>query len=189
MMKEEHYLLTIKAENRPNLLHLITGILNKKLISVIGLTSAPTDISEILLVTIEVSISGKALQPLLLKLGNIIEVFAVEAIRFDKALCLRSAYFKMDKAVLTSPQVSVINKWGAQIIDIHAKTVLIGKSGSESVIRELYNALDGTHLKGFSQTGMIANSNLIDNDEVGRVIGLIDDKETLGTEQIIRLSA
>lgn len=48
---------------------------------------------------------------------------------------------------------------------IQSDKVLIGKSGSEAVIRRLYNELEGPYLLGFSQTGLIADSKLIGEDQ------------------------
>lgn len=168
-MNKSMYLLTLKAKDRPGLLHLVTGTVNKKLVPIVSLTAAPTDIHDIVLVTMELQLSEKALSPLVLKLENIVEVFSVDAVPFDTAVCQRSAYFKMDKAVLSSPQSSVITKWEAQIVDIGADTVLISKSGSEAVIRRLYNELEGPYLMGFSQTGLIAGSRLIAHDDTERI--------------------
>ncbi len=166
---ENKYVLTIKAEDRPGLLHLVTGVVNKKLIPCISLTAAPTDIHEIVLITMELEVSEKALQPLLRKLENVIEVFAVEAVRYDMAISQRSAYFKLNKEILASPQAEAISKYGAQIINLYPDTVLIGKSGSEAMIRQLYNALEGPFLLGFSQTGLIADSKLIEHEDIERI--------------------
>jgi len=159
------YVVTIKAQDRPGLLHLVTGILNRKLIPIISLNAAPTDVHDIVSITMEISISEKALQPLLYKLENIIEVFSLEAVRYDQAISLRSAFFKMDKAVLASQQVSAIRKWEAQMVSLYPDSVLIAKSGNEEVIRSLYNDLDGPYLLGFSQTGLITDSKLIGEDQ------------------------
>jgi acetolactate synthase small subunit len=169
---KDNYLLTLKAEDRPGLLHLITGVLNRKLIPIKSLTAAPTDIHTIVLITIEIEASDKALQPLLYKLENIIEVFDVEAIPYNEAICQRSAYYQMSKAVLSSPQATAISKWGAQIVNMQDDTVLLAKSGSEAVIRRLYNELEGPYLLGFSQTGVIADSKLITHDDIERIIRL-----------------
>jgi acetolactate synthase small subunit len=171
-MKQSHYVLTIKAEGRPGLLHLVTGVLNRKLIPIISLTAAPTDIHDIVLITMEISITEKALQPLLYKLENITEVFAAEAIKYDKALSQRSAYFRLDKAILNSPQAAAISKYEAQLVNLYPDTVLIGKSGSEAVIRQLYNALEGPYLLGFSQTGVVVDSKLIIHEDIERIIRL-----------------
>jgi len=168
----ENYLVTIKAEDRPGLLHLVTGVVNRKLIPIVSLTAAPTDLHDIVLITMEMDVSDKALSPLLLKLENIIEVFAVEAVKTRKALCQRSAYFKMNKAVLTSPQAEAITKLHAQVINFNAAQITVAKSGSEAAIRQLYNALDGPFLLGFSQTGLIADSKLIVHEDNERIIRL-----------------
>lgn len=88
------YVLTIKAEDSRGLLHLVTGILNRKLIPIVSLTAAPTDLHDIVLITIEIQISENALQPLLYKLENIVEVFVMEVIPYDQAICQRSAWFQ-----------------------------------------------------------------------------------------------
>lgn len=171
-MKSEYYLLTLKAEDRPGLLHLVTGVLNRKLVPVISLAAAPTDMHDIVLITMEIEISEKALGPLLLKLENIIEVFAVEAIPAENALCQRSAYFKLNREILNSPQAAAISKMHAQVISFDAAQITVSKSGSDAAIRALYNALEGPHLLGFSQTGLIADSGLIAHDDNERIIRL-----------------
>lgn len=160
-----NYLLTIKAGDRPGLLHLLTGVLNRKLIPVASISAAPTDIQGIVLVTMEVAASEKALQPLLSKIENLIEVFAVETLSLEKAVTIRSAFFLLDKRVLASPQALAISKLGGEIVNLHPDTIIVSKSGSDAVIRQLYDALDGPFLLGFSQTGLIADSALINNDE------------------------
>jgi acetolactate synthase small subunit len=160
-----NYVLTIKAEDRPGLLHLLTGVLNKKLIPIISLSAASTDISDIVLVTMEVEISEKALAPLLAKLKNIIEVFAADAVPYDQVLCVRAAYFKMARPFLESPQMQVLQKYSAVIVNTYPDGVLIAKYGTDAAIRTVYNELEGPYLIGFSQTGVIAESSLIGGDE------------------------
>jgi acetolactate synthase small subunit len=160
-----NYILTLKAEDRPGLLHLVTGVLNKKQIPIISLNAAVTDMHDIVLITMEVAVSEKALTPLLYKLENIIEVFAVEAIANSAASCLRAAYFKLDKAAFDSPIKPALQKYGAQIVNIYPDAILVSKYGSDTAIRVLYNELEGPHLLGFSQTGLIADSTLIGHSE------------------------
>jgi acetolactate synthase small subunit len=159
------YIITIKAEDRPALLHLVTGVLNKKLITIISLNAAQTDIHDIVLITMQVEVPENALGPLLAKLQNIIEVYTVEAVPLSRAFCLRAAYFKLDKAILDSPLRSAFQKFGAQIANIHPGTILVSIYGSEVAIRLLYNELEGPYLLGLSQTGVIADSKLIGHDK------------------------
>lgn len=171
-MKNERMILTIKADDRPGLLHLLTGVLNRKLIPITSLTAAPTDIHDIVLVTMEITITEKALQPLLYKLESIVEVFSVEAASAKKALCQRAAYFSLNKLLLVTPQAIAITKYDAQIVNLKADIVVVAKSGSEAIIRQLYNALEGPYLLGFSQTGLITDSTLIVHEDIERINGL-----------------
>jgi len=158
---KNNYLITIKAEDRPGLLHLITGLINKKQVPVKSLNAAATDIHEIVLVTIEAVAAEGEMASLAFKLENIIEVFAVEVKAFDQVLCLRAAYFKMARAFMDTPKVWVLQKYGAVIVNFRPDTVLVAKYGSDLSIRNLYNELEGLHLLGFSQTGLIGDSALI----------------------------
>ena len=171
MMK--NYILTIKAEDRPGLLHLVTGLINKRQIPLLSLSAAKTDVHAIVLITAEVIADEGALTSLALKLENIVEVFGVEARHGDQVLCLRAAYFKMAKGFLETPQLRVLEKYGAVIVTTTADTVLIAKHGSDLAIRTLYNELEGPNLLGFSQSGLITDSALIGHEgEESSVISL-----------------
>ena len=160
----KNYVLNIKAEDRPGLLHLVIGMIEKKLIRIKSLSAAPTDIHDIVMITIELSAAEGDVAQLALKLENIIEVFAVEAIKYDKTVCLRVAYFKMAKAFLESPKAIALAKYGATILKFYPDVLLIAKYGTDATILKLYNELEGEHLIGFSQTGLITDSKLIGED-------------------------
>jgi uncharacterized protein with ACT and thioredoxin-like domain len=74
---KELYTLTIKADSRPGLLHLITGIIEKKLIRIVifGLQATASDGT--VMMTTTIMIDAPDLKNLVLKLENIIEVFSV----------------------------------------------------------------------------------------------------------------
>jgi acetolactate synthase small subunit len=163
------YVLTIKAEDRPGLLHLVTGLINKKLIPIKSLSAAATDIHDIMLITVEVVADENDLMPLALKLENIIEVFAVEVSACDKALCLRAAYYKLDKALLESPQIMALQKHQAIIVKWYDDAFLVAKYGTDVSVRHLYNELEGPYLLGFSQSGLIAENKLITHDDIDRI--------------------
>jgi acetolactate synthase small subunit len=165
----EKYVLTIKADDRPGLIHLVTGMINRRLIEIESLSAAKTDISSIVIITMELNISDKALTPLMLKLENIIEVYAVEAVKGRQAICQRSAYFKMAKAFLETPQAVALQKYGGAIVKLYPDAVLVSKCGCDADIRNLYNQLEGPHLLGYSQTGLIIDSKLIDSDDEWRI--------------------
>jgi acetolactate synthase small subunit len=162
---KNHYILTVKGEDRPGLLHLVTGMIEKKLVRIKSLNLAPTDIHDIVLITIEMRISESDLAILALKLENIIEVFSVEATQYDEKLCLRAAYYKVSKTFLASPRAIALSKFDATIVKFYPDAMLLAKYGTTATILKLYNELEGPHLLGFSQTGLITDSRLISEDE------------------------
>jgi acetolactate synthase small subunit len=166
---KKNFVITIKAEDRPGLLHLVTGFINKKLIPIKGLSAAPTDIHDIVLITIEIFARQSEVIPLVLKIENIIEVYAVETNEHSRTHCLRSAYFMMAKAFLESPRVSILQKYDLIFVDWYSGAFLLAKFGTDATIRKVYNELDGPHLLGFSQSGLIAESKLIANKDIERI--------------------
>lgn len=159
------YVLTIKAEDRPGLLHLVTGIIEKKMIRIQSLNYAPTDIHEVMLITVEIITDENAVVSLVLKLENIIEVCGVEVRTYQEDVCLRAAYYKISRAFLDTSKASLLNKYSAVIVNWYPDAFLAAKYGSNVAILNLYNELDGPHLLGFSQTGLITDSVLIGEDQ------------------------
>ncbi|HEY8929558.1 MAG TPA: acetolactate synthase small subunit [Mucilaginibacter sp.] len=164
-MKKENYLLLIKAENRPGLLHLITGMINRRLVEIESISAAKTDVRSIVVITIELLISEKALHSLILKIANIIEVYAVDNTKVAEAFGIRSAFYKLSKAFLETSGTCVLQKHGACIVKVTERAILVSKSGFEADILHLYRQLEGPYLLGFIQTGLIADSYLIDEGE------------------------
>lgn len=163
-MKED-WILTIKAEVRPGLLHLVTGIIEKRLIKIESLTFASTDIHSISLITIKLSGNENELITLVFKLENIIEVFSVEVSRYNERFCLRAAYFKLSKNFLESPKAVALSENEVNIIRFFPDALLVSKCGTDAAILKVYNDLDGPNLLGFNQTGLITDSKLIGEDE------------------------
>jgi acetolactate synthase small subunit len=169
---KEHHVITVKAEDKPGLLHLVTGVIERKLIPIKSLCYAPTDIHDIILITIEVIGNKSDLTQLALKIENIIEVFNVEVSQYNNTVCLRVAYFKMDKTFLESPKAIAMSNYDTIMVNIYPDAILLAKYGTDATIQKLYNVLDGPHLLGFSQTGLISQSGLIQHDDIERIIWL-----------------
>lgn len=186
-MNKENYLLTIKAEERPGLLHLITGMIEKRQGEIKSLNAAPTDLHGILLVTIEIGLPDGRITALALKLENIIEVFSVEACQHQAAICLRAAYFRVARTFLDTPKVSLLQSPHTLIVSWHPDAFILAHHGNDRTVRELYHQLDGPHLLGFSQTGLISEASLKDTDAEGRVMGA--DPSGMDVERITRLAA
>ena len=160
-----NYILTIKAEDRSGLLRLITGVVEKRQMKIISLNSAPTDIHGLILVTVEVTGDESLLTQLAFKLENILEVFTVDVAQYNAAICLRAAYFRLSRAFMESPKAMVLVEYETSIVKVYPDAYLLAKYGTAETIIKLYNELDGPHLLGFSQTGLITDTKLINDDQ------------------------
>jgi acetolactate synthase-1/3 small subunit len=162
----EKFIITIKAENRPGLVGQITALLNRKQLNMESMSAAKTDISSVIMISIELMINGGTVRPLIHKLQNIIEIYGVDVVNSSESVAQRVAYFKLSKELLNTPQCAVLKKSGLQLINFNRDAILLSKAGNENEIRLLYNQLEGPHLLGFMQSGLITDTLLIDNDDV-----------------------
>jgi hypothetical protein len=76
----------------------------------------------------------------------------------------------MTKTFLESPKAIAISNYDMVVVNIYQNAILLAKYGTDATIQKLYNALDGPDLLGFSQTGLISESGLIQHDDIDRII-------------------
>ncbi|WP_316825443.1 ACT domain-containing protein [Pedobacter miscanthi] len=74
-----NYTLKIKADSRPGLLHLVTGIIEKKLIRIICLWLESPKADGSVAISVEIFIDAEELNILMKRIKNIIEVYSVTA--------------------------------------------------------------------------------------------------------------
>jgi len=169
---KEKYLLTIKADDSPGLMGRVMAMLTRRRLVVESITMAKTDINTVVLISLEIMIATDDVKLLQLQLEKIIEVFTTDARLCDALLIQKLAFYKLANAILQIPQGAAIHKYGAQIINCYPDSFVISKSGNEQVINELYGKLEGKYLLGFTQTGSIAETMLLENNDEWRIIGL-----------------
>lgn len=163
---KEKFIISIKAHNRLGLLSHLTGMISKKQIDIESISAAKTDVSAIILVIIELAVSKNAIRPLISKLENVIEVYAVDAIKASLAICHCVAHFKLSKGILGASQSAVLRKPGVKTLNIYPESILISQSGTEAEIYRLYNELEGPYLLSFVRSGYLTETTLIDSDIV-----------------------
>jgi len=130
---------------------------------------ARTDISCVVMISIELSIEPEAIQNLKLQLEKIIEVFSAEAIACTSAVLQKLALYKLSNAILKEPQAAFIQKYGADIVSLYPDCFVISKSGNSMIINELYRMLEGKFLLGFAQTGSIADTPFLESNDEWRI--------------------
>jgi len=167
-MKEKH-LLSVLAEDEPGLLGRLLVMLTRRRIEMDSLSMAKTDINSVVLITAELLIDAADAKNLQLQISKIIEVIKTSLVPTGAILAQKLAFFKLSKDIMDAPQGNVVQKYGAQIISLYQDAFVISKAGTDAVITELYNKLEGEHLLGFAQTGMVADSQLLEGNDEWRI--------------------
>ena len=169
---KEKYLLTIKADDAPGLMGRVLVMLTRRRLVIESVTMAKTDISTVVLISIELMIAAGDISPLQLRLEKNVEVFTTDARLCNSILMQKLAFYKLANTILQVPQGTAIHKYGAQIINIYPDSFVISKSGNAQVINELYSKLEGKYLLGFTQTGSVGDTPLLESNDEWRIIGL-----------------
>jgi|GEM_PF-2320132 len=166
---KEKYLLTVKAQEAPGLLARVLIMLSRRRIELESISMSRTDLNAVALISCEIFIDGDQIKNLELQLAKIIEVIGVHAIAAKEVTAHKLAFFKISAAILDEQCEAFIQKYGAQLVRISKDAIIISKSGSEEIIKEMYNKLDSTHLIGFAQTGIVADTPLLEDEDEWRI--------------------
>lgn len=151
-------IFSIYAEDKKGLLGQILLHFNKKGYDVRSLNVARTDISDLVLLTIEAVVPADELQPFTCRLKKIVEVYAIQTY----ADCLKkTVFFRLDTAALNSELWLMIGKYGAFLSSLGKNTFVVSKTGSDGDLDELYGKLEGPHLLGFCKSGLIVEESLV----------------------------
>ena len=157
-------IFSIYAEDKKGLLGQILVHFNKRSYEVISLNVARTDISDLVMLTIEAVVPAAALLAFTERLKKIIEVYAVSTY----ADCLKkTGFYRMGSEALNNNLWLFIGKYGAHLSSMGEKTFVISKTGSDGDLEELYRKLEGPHLLGFCKSGLIVEESLVPFEELG----------------------
>ena len=156
-------IFSIYAEDKKGLVGQILIHFNKRSYEVISLNVARTDISDLVMVTLEAVVPAADLLPFVERLKKIVEVYAVQTF----ADCLKkTGFFRLSVAALNGALWALIGKYGAQLSSMGENTFVISKTGSDADLSCLYSLLEGPHLLGFCKSGLIMEESLVPFEEL-----------------------
>jgi len=156
-------IFSIYAEDKKGLVGQILLHFNKKSYDVISLNVARTDISELVLLTIEAVVPAADFRPFIERLKRIVEVYAIQTY----ADCLKkTGFFRLNTVALNSELWLMIGKYGAYISAMGKTTFVVSKTGTDRDLNELYGKLEGPHLLGFCKSGLIVEESLMPFEEL-----------------------
>jgi acetolactate synthase-1/3 small subunit len=153
-------IFAIYATDKKGLLGQILVYFNRKNYEVDSLNVSRTDISDLVLITLEGYVPEADLLPFTERLKKIIEVFAVITYSADDGL-KKVGFYRMAAEALNPAIWSLIGKYGAHLSSIGEKTFVLSKTGSDKDLHELYSKLEGPYLLGFCKSGLIVEESLV----------------------------
>lgn len=151
-------IFSIYAEDKKGLVGQILVLFNRRNFDVISLNVARTDISDLVLLTIEAVVPVVDLLPFMERVRKVIEVYAVQTYSDNLK---KTGFFRLDSAALNNELWLLIGKYGAYLSSMGEKTFVISKTGSDADLEELYRKLEGPYLLGFCKSGLIVEESLV----------------------------
>jgi len=156
-------IFSIYTDDKKGLVGQIMVHFNKKNYEVISLNVARTDISDLVLITIEAIISADDLQPFTERLKKIVEVYAIQTYADNLK---KTGFYRLAADALNNDLWLLMAKYGAQMSSMSEHTFVISKTGSDNDLDELYRKLEGPHLLGFCKSGLIVEESLVPFDKL-----------------------
>lgn len=151
-------IFAIYAEDKKGLVGQILNHFNKKSYAVRSLNVARTDISDLVLITLEGAVSMHELAPFTERLKKIIEVYAVTTYQGNLK---KTGFYRLASPALNQELWLLLGKYGAQLSSMGESTFVIAKTGSDDDLAELYGRLEGPHLLGFCKSGLVMEDSLL----------------------------
>ena len=156
-----HCIIAIYSEDKKGLLGQVLVVFNKLNYEVNSLNVSRTDISDVVLITIEARVPETRLAGLLQKIEKIVEVYRASAYHPGETGLEKVGFFRLSRQIFSGAFWSTVQKYGAVVSSMSDDAVVLRKFGSDRNLQELYGQLDGPHLLGFCKSGLIAEESLL----------------------------
>jgi acetolactate synthase small subunit len=158
--RNDQFIFSIYAEDKKGLIGQILIYFNRSGYDVKSMNVSRTDISDLVLVTLEAEVPKNALLPFTEKIKKIVEVYAVTTYPAGEGL-KKTGFYRLSAEALDQKLWALMAKYGAALSSMGEKSLVISKTGSDKDLAELYNLLEGPHLIGFCKSGLIVEESLV----------------------------
>ncbi|MFI5160510.1 MAG: hypothetical protein ACHQHN_04495 [Sphingobacteriales bacterium] len=163
--QNSQFIFSIYAEDKKGLIGQILIYFNRSSYDVQSMNVSRTDISDLVLVTLEAVVPEARLLPFAEKIKKIVEVYAVTVYPAGEGL-KKTGFYRLSVEALNQYLWSLIAKYGAALSSMGEKSLVISKTGSDRDLAELYSLLEGPHLLGFCKSGLIVEESLVPFEEL-----------------------
>lgn len=157
--------IAIYADDKKGILGHVLMIFNRPGYNISHLNVARTDVTDVILISIEAMVTKDQLKIVLYKIEKIVEVYRAFGFETNQNSLQKIAHYRLDNQQFTSDTLQLLQKYGAVITERLNDSFVIQKSGCDKDIDALYNLLDGQHLLAFCKSGLIVSESLMSFDE------------------------
>ncbi|TSJ44417.1 hypothetical protein FO440_09630 [Mucilaginibacter corticis] len=154
------FIFSLYADDKKGLIGQILIYFNRSSYDVQSLNVARTDISDLVMVTLEAEVPAQAIGPFSEKLKKIVEVYAVTVYPAGEGL-KKTGFYRLSAAALNAQLWALMAKYGATLSSMGENSLVISKTGSDKDLAELFALLEGPHLLGFCKSGLIVEESLV----------------------------
>ncbi len=153
----QEYIVIAFTENHPGVLNRITAYYLRRKINIESLKVSESSIKGISMFVISAYTTAEIIDKLAKQLRNIVDVLEVEYYTAGELITQEIALYKVSTKTLRNSRVDTLAmKWGARLIEITPRYVVVEKTGSREDIEELHRELmqDGVLLE-FTRSGSV----------------------------------
>lgn len=155
----KNYILTVYAEEKRDVLSRVLLIFNKSGFTINYVNQSRTNISRMVLISLDVTLPKEKLNYVLRKIENIIEVHRAIS-HFSKKEKSIIAYYRVSKEFPLSDIFPKLKKLGATVNSLIDDSIILQAIGNEKSVSKIYKLLDGDNLLGFCKSRFMIHKNL-----------------------------
>ena len=156
---KDQFIFSIYAEDKKGLIGQIMVYFNRSSYDVKSINVSRTDISDLVLITLEAELPAVSLKPFIQKLKKIIEVCHVQTSPAGNGL-KKIGFYRLSITALDQQLWALITKFGAVLSSVATDSLVINKTGTDDDLAKFYALLEGPHLLGFCKSGLIVEESL-----------------------------
>ena len=151
------HLLVILMNDRHGALDRIVGTLRRRRARMQTLTVGPSELPNVVRITVVVDDSEVGVEQLVEQLRKIVEVRHIINLSSEQTVARELALIKVNSTASNSSEIIELGHlFGAHVVDATAETVTLEVTGSKEKLEKLVSELQGFGIREIARTGSVA---------------------------------
>jgi acetolactate synthase I/III small subunit len=150
-------ILSLLVRNHPGVLSHVAGLFTRRAYNIESLSAGETANPNITRITIVVGEDEEVIEQVSKQIRKLIDVIKVQELSYEgsitRELLLLTIYVSVNKR---EDVISIANTFGATVVDISEKTMILEISGNSLKVNTILRALENYKVKELARTGLVA---------------------------------